>query len=68
MPEHVASEADEHGEQDQQQSKKKLTMSYEEYKSLTNMLVLYMRSEEERYEIQGTCSHKYYNIYKYAIS
>ncbi|XP_003425529.1 DNA replication licensing factor Mcm6 [Nasonia vitripennis] len=44
--------SDEPSEQEQQQPKKKLTMSYEEYKSLTNMLVLYMRSEEERYETQ----------------
>ncbi|XP_043252206.1 DNA replication licensing factor Mcm6 [Colletes gigas] len=30
--------------------KKKLTMSFEEYKSLSNMLVLYMRNEETRAE------------------
>ncbi|XP_054015048.1 DNA replication licensing factor Mcm6 [Hylaeus anthracinus] len=30
--------------------KKKLTMSFEEYKNLSNMLVLYMRSEENRAE------------------
>lgn len=30
--------------------KKKLTMSFEEYKNLSNMLVLYMRSEESRAE------------------
>ncbi|KAL0104649.1 hypothetical protein PUN28_017410 [Cardiocondyla obscurior] len=30
--------------------KKKLTMSYEEYKNLSNMLILYMRSEENRAE------------------
>jgi len=30
--------------------KKKLTMSFEEYKNLSNMLVLYMRSEESRVE------------------
>ena len=38
----------------QSQPKKKLTMSYDEYKSLTNMLVLYMRDEEERLEREGT--------------
>lgn len=35
------------------QQKKKLTMSYDEYKSLTNMLVLYMRTEESRLEEEG---------------
>lgn len=30
--------------------KKKLTMSFDEYKNLTNMLVLHMRSEENRIE------------------
>lgn len=30
--------------------KKKLTMSFEEYKNLSNMLVLYMRNEETRAE------------------
>lgn len=34
-------------------SKKKLTMSFEEYKNLSNMLVLYMRSEESRVESEG---------------
>ncbi|XP_012536234.1 DNA replication licensing factor Mcm6 [Monomorium pharaonis] len=33
--------------------KKKLTMSFEEYKNLSNMLVLYMRSEESRVESEG---------------
>ncbi|XP_060824448.1 DNA replication licensing factor Mcm6 [Bombus pascuorum] len=32
------------------QHKKKLTMSFEEYKNLSNMLVLYMRNEETRAE------------------
>ncbi|XP_008560986.1 DNA replication licensing factor Mcm6 [Microplitis demolitor] len=35
------------------EQKKKLTMSFEEYKNLSNMLVLYMRNEEERLEIEG---------------
>lgn len=34
--------------------KKKLTMSFEEYKNLSNMLVLHMRSEENRAESEGT--------------
>ncbi|XP_034179132.1 minichromosome maintenance 6 [Osmia lignaria lignaria] len=33
-----------------QAHKKKLTMSFEEYKNLSNMLILYMRSEETRAE------------------
>ncbi|XP_029049323.2 DNA replication licensing factor Mcm6 [Osmia bicornis bicornis] len=33
-----------------QTHKKKLTMSFEEYKNLSNMLILYMRSEETRAE------------------
>ncbi|XP_029173730.1 DNA replication licensing factor Mcm6 [Nylanderia fulva] len=33
--------------------KKKLTMSFEEYKNLSNMLVLHMRSEENRVEAEG---------------
>lgn len=33
--------------------KKKLTMSFEEYKNLSNMLVLYMRGEESRVESEG---------------
>ncbi|XP_023245921.1 DNA replication licensing factor Mcm6 isoform X2 [Copidosoma floridanum] len=33
-------------------SKKKLTMSYEEYKNLTNLMVHYIRSEESRIEIE----------------
>ncbi|XP_011495965.1 PREDICTED: DNA replication licensing factor Mcm6 [Ceratosolen solmsi marchali] len=35
------------------QSKKKLSMSYEEYKNLTNMLAIYMRGEEARIEREG---------------
>ncbi|KAF7995045.1 hypothetical protein HCN44_004517 [Aphidius gifuensis] len=35
---------------DTQVPKKKLTMSFDEYKNLTNMLVLHMRSEENRIE------------------
>lgn len=30
--------------------KKKLSVSYDDYKNLTNMLVLHMRSEEDRIE------------------
>lgn len=37
----------------QEPPKKKLTMSFEEYKNLSNMLVLYMRSEENRVESEG---------------
>lgn len=37
----------------QETQKKKLTMSFEEYKSLSNMLILYMRSEENRAETEG---------------
>ncbi|KAI4483981.1 hypothetical protein M0804_007437 [Polistes exclamans] len=33
--------------------KKKLTMSFEEYKNLSNMLILYMRNEEARVESEG---------------
>ncbi|KAH0554948.1 DNA replication licensing factor Mcm6 [Cotesia glomerata] len=33
--------------------KKKLTMSFEEYKNLSNMLVLHMRNEEESSEVEG---------------
>lgn len=29
-------------------AKKKLTLAFEEYKRITNMLVTYMRSEEEK--------------------
>lgn len=34
----------------QEVHQKKLTMSFEEYKNLSNMLVLYMRNEENRVE------------------
>lgn len=34
----------------QEVHKKKLTMSFEEYKNLSNMLILYMRNEETRAE------------------
>ncbi|XP_034948012.1 DNA replication licensing factor Mcm6 [Chelonus insularis] len=37
---------------DQTQPKKKLTMSFEEYKNLSNMLVLYMRNQEEKLEAE----------------
>jgi hypothetical protein len=37
----------------QEPPKKKLTISFEEYKNLSNMLVLYMRSEENRVESEG---------------
>lgn len=37
----------------QEVQKKKLTMSFEEYKNLSNMLILYMRSEEARAENEG---------------
>jgi len=33
--------------------KKKLTLSFEEYKNLSNMLILYMRNEESRVESEG---------------
>lgn len=33
-----------------QLAKKKLTLSFEDYKNLSNMLVLHMRSEEARFE------------------
>lgn len=36
----------------QEIAKKKLTMSFEEYKNLSNMLVLYMRNEEIRAETE----------------
>ncbi|KAK0161566.1 hypothetical protein PV327_010025 [Microctonus hyperodae] len=36
-----------------EQVKKKLTMSFEEYKNLSNMLVLYMRNEEDRLEAEN---------------
>lgn len=36
----------------QEVAKKKLTMSFEEYKNLSNMLVLYMRNEEIRAETE----------------
>jgi DNA replication licensing factor MCM6 len=35
------------------QRKKKLTLSFEEYKKLSNMLVLHMRNEETRVEADG---------------
>lgn len=35
-------------------SKKKLTLTFEEYKRIKNMLVIYMRSEEEK-RIAGIC-------------
>ncbi|XP_028525439.2 DNA replication licensing factor Mcm6 [Apis cerana] len=38
--------------QSQEIAKKKLTMSFEEYKNLSNMLVLYMRNEEIRAETE----------------
>lgn len=38
--------------QSQEVAKKKLTMSFEEYKNLSNMLVLYMRNEEIRAETE----------------
>ncbi|XP_017891495.1 DNA replication licensing factor Mcm6 [Ceratina calcarata] len=41
---------DEDTPQPQEVQKKKLTMSFEEYKNLSNMLVLYMRNEEARAE------------------
>ncbi|KAJ8665405.1 hypothetical protein QAD02_007067 [Eretmocerus hayati] len=44
-----ASEVDEEAAQ----PKKKMTMSYEEYKNLTNMLVIYMRNEESQLESEG---------------
>lgn len=34
--------------------KKKLTLAFEEYKRITNMLVVFMRSEEEK-RISGIC-------------
>lgn len=37
----------------QELPKKKLTMSFEEYKNLSNMLILYMRNEESRVESEG---------------
>ncbi|KAK2588592.1 hypothetical protein KPH14_006364 [Odynerus spinipes] len=37
----------------QEIQKKKLTMSFEEYKSLSNMLILYMRNEESRAETEA---------------
>ncbi|XP_076183735.1 minichromosome maintenance 6 [Ptiloglossa arizonensis] len=40
--------------QTQDVEKKKLTMSFEEYKNLSNMLVLYMRNEETRAETFAT--------------
>ncbi|XP_012278388.1 DNA replication licensing factor Mcm6 [Orussus abietinus] len=33
--------------------KKKLTMSFDEYRNLSNMLVLYMRNQESRFETEG---------------
>ncbi|XP_031836798.1 minichromosome maintenance 6 [Nomia melanderi] len=38
--------------------KKKLTMSFEEYKNLSNMLILYMRNEETRAETLPTADTK----------
>lgn len=35
-------------------TKKKLTLAFDEYKRITNMLVVYMRSEEEK-QIAGLC-------------
>ncbi|XP_030759603.1 DNA replication licensing factor Mcm6 [Sitophilus oryzae] len=37
----------------QQQSKKKMVLSFEEYKNLSNMIVLYMRRQEQRLEEEG---------------
>lgn len=45
-------EANENGSSQQTPAlaKKKLTLSFEDYKNLSNMLVLHMRSEESRFE------------------
>ncbi|XP_078052161.1 minichromosome maintenance 6 [Augochlora pura] len=45
-------------QQPQEVHKKKLTMSFEEYKSLSNMLILYMRNEETRAETSPTDENK----------
>lgn len=39
-----------------QVQKKKLTLSFEDYKNLSTMLVLHMRNEEARCEVEGTDS------------
>ncbi|XP_058061987.1 DNA replication licensing factor Mcm6 [Anopheles bellator] len=56
-PENGAAEAvmgsyteDENGHGSQPVAKKKLTLSFEEYKNLSNMLVIYMRNEESRFD------------------
>lgn len=41
------------GNETREPPKKKLTMSFEVYKNLSNMLILYMRSEESRVESEG---------------
>lgn len=43
-------EANENGSSHPALAKKKLTLSFEDYKNLSNMLVLHMRSEESRLE------------------
>lgn len=37
-------------------AKKKLTLSFVEYRTMSNMLVLHMRKEEERAETEGNRS------------
>ncbi|XP_052870205.1 DNA replication licensing factor Mcm6 [Anopheles cruzii] len=56
-PENDATEAvmgsqtvDENGHGSQPVAKKKLTLSFEEYKNLSNMLVIHMRNEESRFD------------------
>lgn len=41
-------------ETDASNKTKKLTLSFEEYKSLSNMLVMHMRRQESRMELEGT--------------
>ena len=55
--------ADDNRQSEVSQPKKKLTLAFEVYKSLINMLLLYMKGEEERYEC-GSYFENYINYFK----
>lgn len=52
----IGSESQVNGDQ---APKKKLTLSFEEYKSLSNMLVVFMRKEEMEAEAKGNYMHQF---------
>lgn len=51
-----ATPADTNGHTEEPVKKKKMTLSFEEYKTISNMIIFHMRNEETRAEVEDTDS------------